>query len=74
MTSSPCPIPSAISASSSASVPEETPMPWAVLAVGGDPGLQLLDGRPQDEVLALADPRDRGVDIGLQGLVLGLKV
>jgi hypothetical protein len=50
ITSSPAPISRAISASSSASVPEETPMPGGP-AIGGDLSLERAHVLAQDEVL-----------------------
>jgi len=74
MTASPGPIPSAMSASSSASVPEETPIPWRHWLYAANARLELLDARPQDEVLIRADLFDRRLDFCCERPVLRLQV
>ena len=74
MTSSPGPMPSAISATRSASVPDDTPMASADAERGGELALERLDFRPLDEPLAVADARDRGEDLVAQRPVLRLEV
>ena len=60
MTSSPGPTPSAIRATSSASVPEETPMAWLTPMDAASSSLERLHFGAEDEPLAVADPRDGG--------------
>ena len=60
MTSSPGPTPSAIRATSSASVPEDTPMAWRDADGRGQLALERLHLGAEDEPLAVADARDRG--------------
>ena len=74
MTSSPGPMPSAISATSSASVPDDTPMACAHAEGRRELALERLDLRAADEPLAVADARDRGEDLLAQRPVLRLQI
>ena len=74
ITSSPGPIPSAISAASSASVPDERAdgVPHAEQA--GEIRFEPLDLGTADEPLAVADPGDRREDLVPKGPVLRLQI
>ena len=63
MTSSPGPMPSAISATSSASVPDETPIAWSTSSCVGELALERVDLGAEDEPLAVADARDGREDL-----------
>ena len=74
MTSSPGPMPSAISATSSASVPDDTPIASRHAEVRGQLALERLDLRAEDEALAVADARDRREDLVADRPVLRLEI
>ena len=74
ITSSPAPTPSARSASSIASVPEATPDGFARAAERGERPLELLDARAADEATAVEHPRERGVELRAQGVVLATEI
>ena len=74
MTSSPGPMPSAISATSSASVPDDTPTAWPHAEGGRELALERLDFRAADEPLAVADAGDRGKDLVAQRTILLLQI
>ena len=63
MTSSPAPMPSAISASSSASVPDDTATACSTPMQRGDLVLERRDLRPHDVALAVADAGDGREDL-----------
>ena len=67
MTSSPGPTPSAISATSSASVPDDRPTACRDAEVLGDLALEPLDFGAADEALAVADAGDGGEQLLAQG-------
>ena len=74
MTSSPAPTPSAIIATSSASVPDETPMASRTPRRAGQLALERLDLGPQDEPLAVADADDRRQHLVADRPVLRLQI
>ena len=63
MTSSPGPMPSAISATSNASVPDDTAMACSTSMQLGQLAFERVDFRPEDEPLAVADARDGREDL-----------
>ncbi len=73
-TSSPGPIPSAIIAASSASVPEDTVTASGDLEVLRKLALERIDLRAEDEALTVADPRDGGENLLPERQVLGLEI
>ena len=74
MTSSPGPIPSAISATTSASVPDDTPTAWATPSARASLGFQLLHFRTHNELLRVAHARDRREHVGADGGILRLEI
>ena len=74
ITSSPGPMPSAISATSSASVPDDSPTACGTPRYSADLALETVDFGTADEALAVADARDRGQDLLPQGPVLPLQI
>ena len=74
MTSSPGPMPSAISTASSASVPDDTAIASPALEGRGQLALERLDLRAHDESLAVADAGDRGEDLVAKRPVLRVEV
>ena len=74
ITSSPGPMPSAIIAASSASVPDDTAMASRTPSVLGELALERLDLGTHDEALAVADPGDRGENLVAEGTVLRLQI
>ena len=73
-TSSPGPIPSAIIAASSASVPEDTVTASGDLEVLRKLALERIDLRAEDEALTVADPRDGGENLLPERQVLRLEI
>ena len=73
-TSSPALMSSAISASSSASVPDDTAIACGMPSMRGELALERVDLGPHDEALAVADARDGGEDLVAQRPVLGLEI
>ncbi len=63
MTSSPAPMSSAMSAISSASVPEEMPMPNLQPEYAAVAASSAFTSGPEDEVLRFADAQQRGVEL-----------
>ncbi len=59
-----------MSATSSASVPEDTPIPCAVWEYVGNSFLELRNPRPEHEALAVADLANRLFDVGSEAGVL----
>ena len=74
MTSSPGPMPSAISATSSASVPDDTATASGDLERAPQARARALDLRAEDEALAVADPRDGGENLLPERQVLRLEI
>ena len=66
-------MPSAISASSSASVPDDTAMAWRTPSSARQLALERVDLRSHDEALAVADAGDGGEDLVAQRAVLGVR-
>ena len=73
MTSSPAPMPSAISASSSASVPDDTAIAWLTPSRRASSASTRFDLRSHDEALAVTHARDGGENLFAQRLVLRLR-
>ena len=74
ITSSPGPMPSTISASSSASLPDAQPIGVLRAAVLGDRRFELAAGRAVDERARAADLGDRRVDLFAEPVVLARDV
>jgi hypothetical protein len=74
MTSSPAPMPSAIRARSSASVPEDTVTACPAPMDAASSCSNALDLGPEDEALAVADTRDGGEQLVANGRVLRAEV
>ena len=74
MTSSPGPISSASSTSTSASVPFATPIVCFDAEVGGRLLLERVVVRPADELAAVEHLAEAGLELGDQRLVLGMDV
>ena len=67
-------MPSAISASSSASVPDDTAIACVDAEQRRQLALERVDLRPHDEALAVADARDRREDLVAQRPVLRVEI
>ena len=74
MTSAPGPMPSAIIATSSASVPDETAIAWPVSSLAASSRFERRVLGPQDEPLAVADADDGREDLVANRAVLRLQV
>ncbi len=74
MTSAPGPMPSAIIATSRASVPEETAMAWSVSSRAASSASSASFSGAENEPLAVADAGDGREDLVANRAVLGLEV
>ena len=74
MTSSPGPMPSAISATSSASVPDDTAIACSAPSSAASSRSSASTSGPEDEPLAVADARDRREDLVADAAVLRVEI